>query len=44
MKVKIYEAKFKFYLYDEFGKPVDKFRGTTKDITKRLRGIIKKYS
>lgn len=35
--------KLKFKLWDEFGKPVDKFRGSPKDINKRIRKTLKKF-
>lgn len=41
---KISKVKLKFKVWDEFGKPIDKFKGSPKDIIKRMRGVIKKYS
>jgi hypothetical protein len=37
-------TKLKFKLWDEFGKPIDKFRGSPKDISCRMKKVLKKYS
>jgi len=42
MNTKKVELKFK--LWDEFGKPIDKFKGCPKDITNRIKKVMKKYS
>lgn len=44
MKDKKEKIKLKFKIWDEFGKPVDRFNGSPKDIIKRMRNISKKYS
>ena len=41
---KVNDIKLKFKVWDTYGKPIDKFKGSPKDIIKRMRGIIKKYS
>ena len=38
------KGKLKFKVWDEFGKPVDKFNLKPKDITKRIKSILKKYN
>jgi len=43
MKSSIVRAKLKFKLWDEFGKPVDKFKGSPKDIKFRMNKALKKF-
>jgi len=35
---------FKCKVWDEFGKPVDKIKGSPKDINVRMKKLFKKYS
>lgn len=41
---KVNNVKLKFKVWDQYGKPIDKFKGSPTDIVKRMRGIVKKYS
>lgn len=40
---KVNNIKLKFKVWDQFGKPVDKFKLSPKEINKRVHKILKKY-
>jgi len=42
--MRIKQVSFKVKIWDEFGRPVDKIKGSSKDINTRMKKIFKKYS
>lgn len=38
------KKKFTFKIWDEFGEPIDKVKGCSKDINIRLKKVFNKYS
>ena len=44
VKMKIKKVAFKVKIWDEFGRPVDKIKGSKKDINTRMKKIFKKYA
>ncbi len=36
-------TQLKFKIWDEFGKPIDKFKDYPKNITSRIKKVLKKY-
>ena len=41
---KVNNVKLKFKVWDQYGKPVDKIKGSPVDINARIRKVFKKYS